>query len=166
MKNLRAYWSGLQPRERRILAAGATALVLMLLYALVWDPYTTNVQRLRETVREQRALLTWMGQAAQEVKQLRGAGAGSAPASTDGRSLLAVTDSSARQAGLGDAVSRVEPDGERSVRVWLDKAAFNDVAKWLDQLREQYAVVVDGAVAERSDTPGRVDVRVVLKEAG
>jgi general secretion pathway protein M len=164
MKKLRAYWSGLQPRERRILGIGGAALVLMLLYALVLDPYTSNVQRLRETVSEQRALLTWMEQAAQEVRQLRGAG--SAPASTDGRSLLAITDSSARQAGLGDSVTRVEPDGERSVRVWLDKAAFNDMVRWLDELREQHAVVIDGAVVERSDTPGRVDARVVLKEAG
>jgi general secretion pathway protein M len=136
----------------------------MLLYALVWDPYTSNVQRLSETVKEQRVLLTWMEQAAGEVRQLRGAG--SAPVSTGGRSLLAITDSSARQAGLGNALKRVEPDGDTAVRVWLENAAFNDMTRWLDQLNEQYAVAVDGAVVERSESAGRVDARLVLKEAG
>lgn len=164
MNDLRSYWSGLQPRERRILAGGAAALLLLLFYALIWDPYTSNVQRLRETVAEQRVLLTWMEQAAQEVRQLRGSGA--APASMDGRSLLAVTDSSARQSGLGDAVTRVEPDGDQAVRVWLEKAPFNEMVQWLDQLHEQYAVAVEGAVVERSEGPGRVDARLVLREAG
>jgi len=161
--NLRNYWNGLQPGERRTLAVGAIALVPLLLYALVWDPYTSSVERLRETVSEQRELLTWMEQAAGEVKQVRGS-AGPA-GSMAGRSLLAVTDSSAREAGLGEAVTRVEPDGESAVRVWLEQAAFDDMIHWLDGLQQNYAVVVDGAVVERAGT-GRVDARVVLKEAG
>ena len=80
-----------------------------------------------------------------------------------GRSLLSVTDGSARTAGLGDALKRVEPDGSTGVRVWLEGAPFDSVIGWLRVMSSSYGVDVDSASIERTATAGRVNARLSLQ---
>ncbi len=160
---MKRYWQNLQARERRTLLAGAIGLGLLLLYALVWDPYRSHILRLEEDVAEQRATLAWMRQAAVEVKTLRGS---TFRPVTDGSSLLATTDRTARNRGLSDALKRVQPDGQRSVRVWLENASFDDVMRWLDTLMKSHGVTISTLVVDPGESPGRVDARLVLEEAG
>lgn len=158
---LRQYWDQLQPRERRVLLLGAIALVLLLLYALVWSPFQQTLSRLDSSIVEQRNTLGWMQQAAQEARSLRGT---HAPVS-DGRSLLAVTDETARAHGLGTAVKRVQPDGQHTVRVWLEGARFDDILQWLATLTGKHGVKVTSFGAERSTADGQVHARLVLESA-
>lgn len=155
------FWNNLAPRERRLLGGGGVALALLLLYALAVDPYFAAMERLRQEVVVQRETLAWMQQAAAEAKALRGR----APtrAATNGQSLLALADSTAKASGLGTALKRVQPDGQRSVRVWLEQAAFDAVMRWLDTLGRSHGVQVSGLVVEPLPDAGRVDARVVLE---
>lgn len=160
MNAVKQYWHNLQPRERLILAAGAGALVLLLLYAAVWDPYQAHVARLEETISQQRADLEWMRGASAQVKTLR-KGTPARPAA--GQSLLSLADSTARAQGLAEAVKRVQPEGQNGVRVWLEQAAFDDVMRWLQVLTTRYGVQVSALVAEPGEGPGRTDVRLLLE---
>ncbi len=158
---MRQYWDNLQPRERRILAVGAVALLLLLLYALVWDPYRSAVARLEQSVAEQRELVIWMQGAAAEVNRLqKSSGRKQLP---PGQSLLTVVDSMAKAQGLGQAIKRVQPDGARAVRVWMEQASFDSVLKWIDTLNARYGIVVTGLVVDRQETPGLVNARVVVE---
>jgi general secretion pathway protein M len=102
-----------------------------------------------------------MRQAATEIQVLRQGATKRNPA---GGSLLATTDSSARAHGLAKAVKRVQPEGQRSVRVWLEQAPFDDVMLWLNTLAGDYGIRVDGVVVDPTDAPGLVDLRAVLEE--
>jgi general secretion pathway protein M len=160
MTALRQHWEQMQPRERRIVVAGGAATLVLLLYALVWDPLTTSLGQMEQNVTAQRATLAWMQQAAVEARALRGTqGTGSA-----GRSLLALSDESAKAHKLGTAVKRVQPDGQHTVRIWLEDAAFADLLRWLDTLASRHGVKISGLTVERVPAaPARVNARVVLE---
>lgn len=157
---MKQYWNNLQPRERLTLIAGAAALLLLLLYAAVIDPYQARVERLEKQAAAQRADLEWMRQAATQVRALR---AGAPRRSATGQSLLALADSTAKAQGLGSAVKRVQPEGQGSVRVWMEQASFDDVLRWLQTLTNRHGVRISALVADPSDEAGRADVRLVLE---
>lgn len=160
MNPLRQHWDQMQPRERRIVAAGGIMTILLLLYALVWDPLSSRLAQMEQNVAAQRATLTWMQQAAVEARSLRG----SQGTVSDGRSLLALSDESAKAHKLGAAVKRVQPDGQRTVRIWLEDAAFADLLRWLDTLAGRHGVRISGLTVERMPAaPARVNARVVLE---
>lgn len=158
---MKQYWSNLQPRERLVLITGGVALLLLMLYALVIDPYQTRAARLEQLVADQRSDLEWMREAGAQVRALRTGAPQQAGAG--GQSLLSLADSTARSQGLGGAVKRVQPEGQRSVRVWLEQANFDDVLRWLQTLSTRYGVGITALVADPSDEPGRADVRLVLE---
>jgi general secretion pathway protein M len=160
MTALRHYWDQLQPRERRILAAGGAATVLLLLYAMVWEPFTGKLTQLEASVAAQRTTLAWMQQAATEAR-----GARATPSTgTGGRSLLALSDETAKAHRLGEAVKRVQPDGQQTVRVWLEGAAFDDLLRWLDTLSTRHGIRIAALNVERIPaTPGRVNARLSLE---
>jgi general secretion pathway protein M len=162
---MRAWLEGLEPRERLLLAIGTAALVLFLLFVLVLLPLRVGYNKLQTSVVEQRDTMQWMQQSARQVKQLQ-AGRGTATRNLGGRSLLAVTDSTARAGGLGTALKRIEPEGGSGVRVWLDGASFDDLVKWLGTLSNSHGVDVSTATMERSEAAGRVNARLTLQAGG
>lgn len=162
---MKRWLAQLAPNDRRALLFGAAALAVLVAYLLVWAPLNARLQQLRATVREEQSLAQWMQQAARDVAQLRGAAVGVAPVA-DEQSLLAVVDQSAKNGNLGTAMKRVEPEGQDSVRVWLEQASFDDLVRWLDALQHQHGVRVANVVIERQDTPGTVNARVALQGGG
>jgi len=158
---MKAWLAGLEQRERHLVISGAVLLGLMLLYVAVWEPLTGKVDALRVSTSEQASTLRWMRQTAQEVKKLRGSG-GRAK-STGGQSLLSVVDRTAKSGRLGTALKRVQPDGEKRVRVWMEAASFDDVMRWLVLLDTRYGVTVENSVFEMKQESGRVDARLVFE---
>ena len=158
MSGWRARWEALAPRERRVLAGGAAVLLAVLLYVAAWEPLaqSRDAWRLRVTAAE--TDLAWMRAAAPRVQ----AGGAAAPARADGRSLLARVDASAREAGLGPALLRVEPVGAGQVRVTFEQAGFDALMHWLETLARD-GVRVGEFSAQRADGVGRVDARVSLE---
>jgi len=159
---MRAWWDGLDPRERMMVAAGGTLLVLFLIYILVLSPIHSGYDSLRNTVDEQRTTAVWMQESAQTLTRLK-RNSGRAPQGLGGRSLLSVADSTARAGGLGPALKRVEPEGSDGVRVWLDGASFDVLVKWLGTLSTIHGVNAETVTMERAATAGRVNARLTLQ---
>ena len=84
------------------------------------------------------------------------------PLDRAGRSLLAVADSSAREARLGNAIKRIEPVAAGRVTVWLEAADFDQIAAWLEQLETRYRIQVDEFSFQRTPVVGTVDARIGL----
>jgi general secretion pathway protein M len=160
---VKAWLEGLGSRERLMLGAGVAVLVLFLLYALVWSPLHSGYDTMKTSVQAQRDTAVWMEQSAQLLQQLKRS-RGPAAQGLGGKSLLAMADSTARSNGLGPALKRVEPEGSKHVRVWLEGASFDLVIKWLGDLSTRYGVDTDSVSIERvSDTAGRVNARLTLQ---
>lgn len=161
---MREWLAGLEFRERLLVIVATIVLALFLLFVLVLKPLHASYNNLRTNVAEQRVSAVWMEQSASQVKQLQGS-RGARVQGLGGRSLLSVTDSTARAGGLETALERVEPEGSNGVRVWLKNAAFDDLVKWLAQLDAVHGVFVDSLTLERNESAGRVDTRLTLQAA-
>ncbi|MDH3899450.1 MAG: type II secretion system protein M [Gammaproteobacteria bacterium] len=161
---MKDWLAGLAPRERIIVYAAAALLAVILVYAILVQPLYSKYDRLVSSVAQQRETVQWMQQNAVTVRQLKGANP--AAEGLAGRSLLSVTDATARAAKLGPALKRVEPEGSDAVRVWLDAAAFDVVVGWLEVMSSRYGADVDSITLERAEAAGRVNVRLTLRAPG
>ncbi len=159
---MREWFESLGTRERLLLAVGVAAAIPLLLWALLWQPLVSGVRALESEVQAQRETVQWMQQAAVELRALQGSGV-QAAAGLGGRSLLAVVDQSARSAGLGTGLKRIEPDSADSVRVRLEAVSFDTALGWLDQLTRQYGVTPTTVSIEREASPGQVNMRLTLQ---
>ena len=159
---MKTWFDNLDPRERMMVAAGATLLVLFMIYILVLSPIHSGYDSLRNTVEAQRTTALWMQESAQTLTRLKRS-SGRAVQGLGGRSLLSVADSTARAGGLGPALKRVEPEGRDSVRVWLDGASFDVLVKWLGTLSTNFGINAETVTLERSGSAGRVNARLTLQ---
>ncbi len=158
-----AWWQGLTGRDRRMLAIGGVVVAVLLGWAFVWYPLTRAREQLQTRVERQRGDLAWMRQASGELVALRANGA-RGQVDRQGKSLFALADITARGAGLGGALKRVEPSGPKSVRVSFEGASFDALIGWVDSLGSAYGVQATDLAADRVDGIGLVNARVVLEE--
>ena len=158
---MKAWWEGLSHRERLLTAGGAVFTLVLLLYALAWQPFQASHRRLRQSVAEQRAELAAMRQMAAEIKRLGGSGV-TTSAPVDGRSLLTLVDQTARAAGLGAALKRVAPQGENRLGVQFDAVEFDKLVPWLNQLERDYRIVIVNLSVDRAAL-GRVNARLTVE---
>lgn len=157
-----ALWWARTTRERWLLALGGGLVLATVPYTLIWEPLAERVSELEAEVADKREDLAWMREAAEEI-QAHGDGAAPAEPVTDDRSLLSLIDRSAREAGIDDALSRVQPEDGGTVRVWMDAAPFDPVIEWLAHLQRTAGVRVSALTAEDADGPGRADIRLTLE---
>ena len=107
-----AWWAGLAPRERVVLAGGAVLLVLVVLWLMIWEPLAQKREQLRADISALSADLSWMEQVASQVKR-RAAQQGSASnGAAAGGSVLTLVEVSAGAAGLRESLERVQPEGQ------------------------------------------------------
>lgn len=159
---MKDWFFGLEPRERLLVSGGAVLLLLLLLYSLLWAPIAGKYTSLRENVAGQQQTLAWMQRAAGQIRALQRLNTGSAQG-LGGRSLLAVVDQSARSSSLGTAIKRIEPDGTKAVKVWLEGAAFDSMIVWLGQLAKNFQIEPTIITLEPVGG-GRVNARLTLLE--
>jgi general secretion pathway protein M len=163
---VRAWLDRLAVREQLVLLLGAAALAVALVYTLAWEPFAERHARLGQVVAEQQALLAWMETAVAELRTQRERGAAPGAQVPEGQSLLATVDAASRAAGLAANVSRIQPEGAATVRVWMEKAPFDAVVGWLVRLEGDAAVEVESIAVEAAEGAGLVNVRLGLTRAG
>lgn len=156
------YWTQLKPRERLIVSAASGVLAVLILYLFVLEPFVVKSEQLEVRVAKQQKEIVWLKQASIEVGQLQRSASGAKASGRAGQSLLVVVDRTAKQFKLADSMKRVEPDGSSRVRVWLEKASFDDVSKWMSQLETRYKLQVESAVIDKTEDTGRINARLVF----
>ncbi len=153
----------LSQRERAALFLAVAVVAGFLIWLLAFRPLAQAQQRLAEREARLRPDVAWLEAAASEVARLRAADR-AGPGKRGEQSLLALTEQSARAAGLGQAFRRGEPAGEKRVRVWLENASFDAMLTWLQGLQSRYGVAVIDGTVDGAGTPGLVNVRLLLAE--
>lgn len=159
---MKDWFLGLEPRERVFVGGGAVAVALLLLWALLINPLQSSRAATAERVETKRATLAFLRAAAAEL-----AGAGNMPAAGPelaGQPLVVIVDRTARAAGLGTALTRNQPVGEDGIRVRLDEASFDAVARWLATLGTTAGLTIESASFDRTPAEGRVNASLVLRQ--
>ena len=139
---LRKRWVQLAPRERLSVTVLGVCVLLTILVFGIWMPSHRAAEKARMAHDSNRELLLWMKANADRAR--------SAP-SASGESVLGAVNGAAGTVGL--ALSRIEPEGDQAVRVWVERGDFNTVAKWLAQLSAS-GIVATEAQVEKQATGG------------
>jgi len=157
LERFRIWWSGLAERERRVLGTGAAALGLIVLYVGAWEPLVSAKRQQHADLQAARALATQL----ESLAAVASRGGDSAVAGA-GQSLLAIIDQTRRSSPITKPPSRLQPEGDATVRIWLEDVPFDALVRWLDELQTRYGVRVDDADIERESGPGLVNARLTL----
>ena len=151
----------LSRRERTILAWGALVALALLLYTAVTEPLEARLRDKRESAEAQMRLLVTLQGVVSSYNGLSGEGG----REIQGRdaSLLTVIDQSAGRNGLKPAIKRLSPEGDDKVRLRLETAPFDPLARWLATLTTDYGIRVDTITVRAGERPGQVDGNLVLQ---
>lgn len=150
-----------EPRERVIFVGGAIVLLLTVFYLALWEPVVSLHRERIAALSSARAQSAQIERAAAMATISRGTNR-SVDVNT---SLVTAVDRTSRSKTLGKTPSRVQPEGDREVKVWLDDVPFANLLRWLNELESRYAIVPTEVEIERADTPGQVSGRLTLRRS-
>jgi len=156
---MKAWFAGLEQRERLMVGAGGAAAAIIILWGFIWMPLRGGSVELRETVAEKRVLLVDL----QRAEALSG---GNVPPQADqsaGQSLVVLVDRTAQPMGLAGAFTRTRPDGADAINVTFSNAAFDNLLTWLVMLEQSYGISVESASFNGSREQGLVNGQILLR---
>lgn len=156
-QGIASWYAAQTPRDQRVLQWGAVAVVLILLVGVLL-PLHRKVNESRVELQQLEDDLQWMHQVAPTL-----AAAGPGPvAATRPEDMLVLVDQSARESGLGQALTGSQPAGKGALRVQLERADFNALVSWLSRLSSQHGVQVESATFT-GGSPGIVNATLQLR---
>jgi general secretion pathway protein M len=153
MKILQWYRS-LAEREQRTLLYGSIAAAALLLVGGLWSLQSATSAAAKR-VATKRADLAWMQSVAPRLRSM--------PAARPNESLALLMDRTAKDAGLGGALSGSEPAGNGGLRVRLEGASFDAIVIWLGRVQQERGLVVESASFDGTSTEGIVNASLVLR---
>jgi len=156
----RARWNALGARERRVLAALAGFLAVVLFYLLVWSPVQSGVAGARARLASVQGQLAQVQEQAALVASVR-----NTPRVTPPANPVAAVEQAAERHGLRGQLKRVDAEGAGRVRVQLEGASFSALTAWLAEL-QQAGLRAESATFERHAAPGTVNARLLLRSQG
>jgi general secretion pathway protein M len=155
---MRAWYSNLAERERRVVTLGAAVGVVLLLLAIIL-PLNRNIAQARQRITTKQGDLAFIQDA---TPQLAAAGPGSGEAAT-GESLVVLIDTSARESGIGKSLSSSQATADKGLRIRLENVPFDALVAWLARLTQSHGVRVETAEIEAAGEPGLVNAGLFLK---
>jgi general secretion pathway protein M len=156
------WYLGLEPRERLIVGIGAVLVLLAVIWGLLINPLYNASAAATSRIEAKRGTLTFLRAAAAELSTATHLPA--ARPDLAGQSLVVIVDRSARQAGLGPALTNNQPIGDDGIRVRLENASFEAVARWLDALGAGSGLAIESASFDRAPQAGRVNASLTLRQ--
>ncbi|MCD8521506.1 MAG: type II secretion system protein M [Saccharospirillaceae bacterium] len=147
----RHWYQALPSRDRLVVKGVAALLVLALVFVTVYAPLMRSQKAAALSLEKNLATYNLLADNAHRFGVV-------SSAATDAPILATVTQQ-AKKAGI--VLSRYEQDG-KGLRVWVEKAAFDDAITWLEGLQARHAIRVSQINIDRTDRSGLVDIRATL----
>ncbi|RLW69379.1 MAG: general secretion pathway protein GspM [gamma proteobacterium symbiont of Stewartia floridana] len=161
---MKQWWLSKTPQEHLAMIVGGTAVLLLLIYLIVWRPFQQSLEQKALLVKSQESTLQWMKDNADLVKNMRNDQPAKVAASNE--ALLTLVDRTAKRVQLRQQIKRIKPQGDDSVQLWVEQAAFDTLIRWLGQMTQEYALNIESLNIDRQDAPGLINARVVLQRGG
>jgi general secretion pathway protein M len=164
MQKLKEWFSSLQPRERAIVVIGGVVVLIVAVYMLALAPFYAAVNARAQRVAQKEGDLAWMRSVGGEVMALSASSPTSAAPTNE--SLVVLIDRTARECGLGAALTGQTPNGDNGIRVRLEQAEFDKLVVCLGSLQQAHSVNIESANIDRTGKPGFVNASLVLTRPG
>lgn len=152
---MKAWYYGLQPRERWLVTFGAAAAVVIVLWGFVLSPMRSQAALLRTSVETKQRLLV-------DVSRLEGANPSALANGFQGtgQTLVVIVSNTAAAHSLD--LPRTRPNGPSGIDVTFQGAAFDSLIAWLVVLHDEYGVDVETASFSSAREPGLVNGQLSL----
>jgi len=157
---MKQWFSQLAQREQLSLLVLASAVLVYLLYILLWVPLDSRREALivqNEAVAESRVRVDAM---VSQILQLRKSGAQSGTR----RNLTSVINESTTRFKL--PVIRMQPNRQGEIQVRLENADFGAMMQWLHEMENSKGLLVRELSLTQAGTSGLVNITVKIAEAG
>ncbi|MES9992763.1 MAG: type II secretion system protein GspM [Candidatus Thiodiazotropha sp.] len=161
---MKEWWQTKTPQEHMAMIVGAVAILLLLIYLLMWRPFHQALEKKALLVESQQITLNWMQDNLELVKSLSRQQQGRGASSNE--ALLTLVDRTAKQIQLRQQIQRIKPQGDNGVQLWIEEAPFDTIMKWLGQLTQTHAIEIDTLTIDRQEKQGLVNARLVLQREG
>lgn len=155
MNELKEKWEALSQRDQLALLAMGFAIVLFLLYAVLYQPIKTK--RIKAEIAVERNSQQ-LGEVKNLVAELENRNA--AQGSQGQRSVAEEVGASLRESNL--PFSNMTPSGSSDVRIRFDSANFNNLMSWLNAMENQRGYSVKEVSINETDNEGFVAVNLRL----
>jgi len=159
---MRQTFENLNTSERTLIIAASIVLLSGLIYGLAWRPLQASYAEQGKKLERNQETVVWMRQSTAELKRLQAQSI--VPGGGGRQSILALVDQTARKAGLGGTIKRVEPAGAGKVRIRMEAVTFDDMVTWLEGLLGPAAITIKSIAVDRSDQAGLVDAHLTLMD--
>lgn len=153
--SLRDWYLGLSERDRRTVAWGAPIAGVLLVITLLFG-LASAVHKAEARVGHKAADLAWLQAVAPRVQALPAGG-------NPGEPLSVLVDRTAREAGLGQAITGAVPHEDGGLEVHFEGAQFDAVVAWLTRLQQELGVTIQAAALNRGETAGSVNASLTLR---
>jgi general secretion pathway protein M len=148
---MKAWWQQLNTREQRLVSGMSVLMSIFILYGLIWQPLTENIEKTTLKLERQQALLIWVAENTQRYQQAKR----NARASS-GASLSSIVNRTSSANNI--TITRMQPQGD-DLQVWIDEISFNQLLTWLEQLAISDGLQVKNIDLSSADQQGMVRVR-------
>ncbi len=152
MENLRAWWAGLEPRERQLVSVAGVFVVIGILYWGIWTPVADAEANALNKLKGQEQTLSYVKQKTNQLISIKRAGGQSSYSG----SLSSLVNSTASRYSL--VITRMQPQGDK-VQIWMDEVPFESLLGYLNELVQQKGLSLDTLDLAETEDPGMVKVR-------
>lgn len=151
-------WQRLQPRERMSLTLLGAFLLVVLLYALLWQPAQQRARDAQAYFQQERELHAYMEQNTELARRM----SRSNPVSLAPEQLQGLVTQSAQQKGL--TIESFDFGSDGSLQVTLPSAGYGTLLRWFDELQAAGATLAEVSLSQVGE--GLVDARVSFRAEG
>lgn len=155
---LQEWFRGLAARERLLVSIGGVVVLVTILYLGIWEPLNKAHTKREADLAAAQALAQRLEVIAATLQKTQASGGGAAIAA--GASLLSIVDQASKDGTLGKPLSRIQPEGDNEVKVWIDGVSFEALVRWINELESRYGISIQTADVERDTLPGQVNARL------
>lgn len=160
MNNIKIWYLSKSQRDQKILNVLGILIALLLIYALLISPLQKELSSRHSRVNAQEKTLAWMHSTAATVQSLSG-GQSRSSGSKNKKAPYILADEAIRKRKL-PTPSRIEPAGEKGVRLQYQLVEFDGLMLLLDDLQSKYQLNVTSLNIARKE-PGKVSARITLE---
>ncbi len=151
-----SWWQSLQPRERVFVGSLGVFLVVFCFYFLLLEPLFKNAKDYKAKAERAKSELQWMQAAVQNLP----ATDARRPNNNSNASLNVIVDQTRGRYRL--VASNTQQVGPNQLRVKLDDAKFDDIVRWLGDLRRTHSITIDAANVSPTDVRGTTTASLTL----
>jgi general secretion pathway protein M len=145
------WWQQLNLREKKLVSAMASLVLVFIFYSFVWQPLNNNIAKTEKKIARQQQLLSWVQENTTRYQQAKSSAGNQAKGS-----LSSIVNRTASSKNI--SITRMQPQGD-NIQVWIDEISFNQLLQWLEQLSTKEGLRVTNIDLSDADQSGIVRVR-------